>query len=62
VQLAYNLPEQLCRNHLGGIRVKLFVNAQNALTFSACDLVDPEVSFTSSPLQRCFFTGINLNF
>ncbi|WP_027450824.1 SusC/RagA family TonB-linked outer membrane protein [Xylanibacter brevis] len=62
VQLAYNLPENLCRKHLGGVGVKVFVNAQNALTFSACDLVDPEVSFTSSPLQRCFFTGINLNF
>ncbi len=62
VQLAYNLPESLCRNYLGGIRVKVFFNAQNALTFSACDLVDPEVTFTSSPLQRCFFTGINLNF
>ena len=62
VQLAYNLPEQLCKNYLGGVRVKVFFNAQNALTFSACDLVDPEVTFTSSPLQRCFFTGINLNF
>lgn len=62
VQLAYNLPESLCRNYLGGIRVKVFFNAQNALTFSACKLVDPEVTFTSSPLQRCFFTGNNLNF
>lgn len=62
VQLAYNLSEAFCREHLGGVRVKVFFNAQNWLTFSACDLVDPEVSFTSSPLQRCFFTGINLNF
>ena len=62
IQLAYNLPATFCRNYLGGVGVKVFFNAQNALTFSACDLVDPEVTFTSSPMQRCFFTGINLNF
>ena len=62
VQLAYNIPTNVCQNVLGGLRVKLFVSAQNALTFSACDLVDPEVTFTSSPIQRCFFTGITLNF
>lgn len=61
-QIAYNLPEQFCKNHLGGVGVKVFFNVQNALTFSACNLVDPEVTFTSSPLQQCFFTGINLNF
>ncbi|UKK49043.1 SusC/RagA family TonB-linked outer membrane protein [Prevotella sp. E9-3] len=62
ISLAYNLPETICRNYLSGLRAKVFVNAQNLVTFSACDLVDPEVSFTSSPLQRCFFTGISLNF
>ncbi|MGN0069611.1 MAG: SusC/RagA family TonB-linked outer membrane protein, partial [Prevotella sp.] len=62
ISLAYNLPAAFCRDHLGGVRVKVFFNAQNLLTFSACDLVDPEVTFTSSPLQRCIFTGINLNF
>lgn len=62
VQLAYNIPTNVCQNVLGGLRVKLFVSAQNVLTFSACDLVDPEVTFTSSPIQRCFFTGITLNF
>lgn len=62
ISLAYNLPELLCKNYLGGVRVKLFVNAQNLLTFSATDLVDPEVTFTSSPLQRCIITGINLKF
>ena len=62
ITLAYNLPENCSNNILGGLRVKVFVSAENALTFSSCDLVDPEVSFTSSPIQKCFFTGISLNF
>ena len=62
ISLAYNLPDLFCRNYLGNLKVKIFVNAQNLLTFSGCDLVDPEVAFTSSPLQRCFITGIQLNF
>lgn len=62
ISLAYNLPELFCRNYLGGIRLKVFVNAQNLVTLSACDLVDPEVSFTSSPLQRTIFTGVNIKF
>ncbi|MGI6242230.1 MAG: SusC/RagA family TonB-linked outer membrane protein [Prevotella sp.] len=62
ITLAYKLPEVWCNNFLGGLRLKIFVSAQNAFTFSGCDLVDPEVSFTSSPIQKCFFTGINLDF
>ena len=62
VALSYTLPERFCQNKLGGVRVKIFVDAQNLLTFSACDLVDPEVTFTSSPLQRTIFTGVKLNF
>lgn len=62
ISLAYNLPDSFCRNYLGGLRVKVFVNGQNLFTKSACDLVDPEVSFTSYPLQRCISTGINLRF
>ena len=60
--LAYNLPEAFCHNVLGGVRVKVFLEGQNLLTFSGCDLVDPEVTFTSSPLQRTIFTGVKLNF
>lgn len=60
--LAYNLPEHFCQNVLGGVRVKVFLEGQNLLTFSGCDLVDPEVTFTSSPLQRTIFTGVKLNF
>lgn len=62
ISLGYNLPDSFCRNYLGGLRVKLFVNGQNLFTKSACDLVDPEVSFTSYPLQRCISTGINIRF
>lgn len=62
VSLAYHLPESICRNYLGGTRVKIFVNGQNLFTKAACDLVDPEVSFSSYPLQRCISTGINIKF
>lgn len=62
MSLAYNLPDNLCQNQLGGLRVKLFIEGQNLLTFAACDLVDPEVTFTSSPLQRTVWTGVKLNF
>lgn len=62
ISLGYNLPDSFCRNYLGGLRVKVFVNGQNLFTKSACDLVDPEVSFTSYPLQRCISTGINIRF
>lgn len=62
LSLGYNLPDVFCRNYLGGVRIKVFVNGQNLLTKSACDLVDPEVSFTNYPLQRCISTGINVRF
>ena len=62
ISLGYNLSDSFCRNYLGGTRVKIFVNGQNLLTKSACDLVDPEVGFTSYPIQRCISTGINVRF
>lgn len=62
ISLGYNLPDSFCRNYLGGTRMKIFVNGQNLLTKSACDLVDPEVGFTSYPIQRCISTGINVRF
>ena len=60
--VAYNLSEQFCKTHLGGFRTKFFLEGQNLLTFAACDLVDPEVTFTSSPLQRTVCMGINVKF
>lgn len=62
ISLGYNLPDSFCNNCLGGLRLKIFVNGQNLFTKSACDLVDPEVGFTSYPLQRCISTGINIRF
>ena len=62
VSLAYSLPKMFCQKYLGGIGIKIFVNGQNLFTKAACDLVDPEVSFTSYPLQRCISTGINVKF
>ena len=60
--VSYKLPENFCRNYLGGRRVKIFVQGQNLLTWSRTRLQDPEVTFTSYPLQRTITTGINLNF
>ncbi len=60
--VAYTLPQTFCRNFLAGVRPKFFVNVQNLCTISACDWVDPEVSFTSYPLQRTWSFGINLKF
>lgn len=62
VYVAYTLPEQICRNFLGGVRPKFFVSGQNLLTLSACNWVDPEVSFTSYPLQRTWSFGVNIKF
>ena len=53
--VSYKLPENFCRNYLGGLRVKIFVQGQNLLTWSRTRLQDPEVTFTIT-------TGINLNF
>ena len=60
--VSYKLPENFCRNYLGGLRVKIFVQGQNLLTWSRTRLQDPEVTFTSYPLQRTITTGINLKF
>lgn len=60
--VSYKLPENFCRNYLGGLRVKIFVQGQNLLTWPRTRLQDPEVTFTSYPLQRTITTGINLNF
>jgi TonB-linked SusC/RagA family outer membrane protein len=60
--VGYTLPQTFCRNFLGGVRPKLFVNVQNLCTISACNWRDPEVSFTSYPLQRTWSMGVNIKF
>ena len=62
MSIGYTLPDIFCQNYLGGTRVKIFISGQNLLTFSGCNLQDPEVSFTNYPLQRCISTGINVKF
>ena len=62
MSIGYNLPDTFCQNYLGGARVKIFVTGQNLVTFSGCELQDPEVNFTNYPLQRCISTGINVKF
>ncbi|MDE6449409.1 MAG: SusC/RagA family TonB-linked outer membrane protein [Muribaculaceae bacterium] len=60
--LGYTLPQTFCRNYLGGVRPKIFVNVQNLCTLSGYSWDDPEVSFTSYPLQRTWSVGLNLKF
>jgi len=62
LNIAYNLPESFTRKYLGNLRVKILAGGQNLLTMSATDLVDPEVGFTSYPLQRNINFGINIKF
>ncbi|MDE6153051.1 MAG: TonB-dependent receptor, partial [Muribaculaceae bacterium] len=60
--LGYSLPQAFCRNYLGGVRPKIFVNVQNLCTISGYSWDDPEVSFTSYPLQRTWSVGVNIKF
>lgn len=60
--LAYTLPQTFCRNFLAGIRPKIFVNVQNLCTISGYNWEDPEVSYTSYPLQRTWSVGVNIKF
>lgn len=60
--IGYTLPQTFCRNYLAGVRPKFFANVQNLFTISGCDWVDPEVSYTSYPIQRTWSMGINLKF
>jgi TonB-linked SusC/RagA family outer membrane protein len=63
VMIGYTLPKIFSQNHLGGLKIKVFVAGQNLLTKAACGLVDPEVTdFTASPLMRGFNMGINIKF
>ncbi len=63
VSVGYSLPDSFCRNHFGGVRVKLFVDGQNLLTKAACSLVDPEVmDFSNYPMLKGFNFGVNVKF
>ncbi|MES2890982.1 MAG: SusC/RagA family TonB-linked outer membrane protein [Bacteroidota bacterium] len=59
IHVEYNLPYTLIKRlKISG--VKFFVNAQNLATWSAYDLVDPEVSLPNYPIQKVVNFGINI--
>jgi TonB-linked SusC/RagA family outer membrane protein len=59
IEIGYTLPYQLTRRlKLGAVRV--FVNAQNLVTWAEFERVDPEVSGKEYPIQRVINTGINI--
>jgi TonB-linked SusC/RagA family outer membrane protein len=59
VNVAYNLPYKWIKKlKLAGI--KFFANGQNLFTWSAYDMVDPEVSMPNYPMQRVINAGINI--
>ncbi len=62
MHVAYNIPESFSRRYLWNLRFRIFVDGQNLWTQAACDLVDPEVSFTNYPIQRNVNIGINVKF
>jgi len=63
ISLGYTIPDSFSRNYLGRMKIKVFVEGQNLLTQSACNLVDPEVTnFTNSALLRGINTGVNIKF
>ncbi len=74
IQLGYTLPERITKK-FGVQRLKLYVNAENLLTFSHCTFVDPESSefggnMDSSgansarnyPSLRYYGVGLNVTF
>jgi TonB-linked SusC/RagA family outer membrane protein len=66
IQLSYDLPERWLKV-LRISRVKVFVNAQNYLTFTKFRLGDPERQVTRSgiidyPIAKTLTSGINLTF
>lgn len=62
INVAYTLPDAVCKRYLGGTTVKLFVSGQNVFTKADFTLDDPEVRFTNYPLQRVISTGVNVKF
>jgi hypothetical protein len=59
VNVAYNLPYKWIKK-LKVAGIKFFANGQNLFTWSAYDMVDPEVSMPNYPMQRVINAGINI--
>lgn len=65
IQLSYRLPVKLFHNTVKG--VKIFANAQNALTFTKMKDFDPEMNLKNGtyyqyPSVRMFSAGVNVSF
>ena len=62
VALSYSFPDAyLKKAHIQGARI--YINAQNLLTFTNYKVGDPETfSYTSVPVQRTIVCGLNFNF
>ena len=63
VALSYSLPEAYLKKvHMSGARI--FINAQNLLTFTNYKVADPEefADYTNMPVQRTIVCGLNFNF
>ncbi|MDF2192318.1 SusC/RagA family TonB-linked outer membrane protein [Paraflavitalea sp. CAU 1676] len=59
IELGYSLPYSWTKRlKLGGVRV--FVNAQNLLTWAEFERGDPEVNGKEYPMQKVINTGINI--
>lgn len=61
VEIGYTLPKRLTQKaNVAGIRI--FINATNALIWSAFDRVDPETYGGVYPIQRIINGGLNVKF
>lgn len=61
INLQYTFPYAwTSRFKVSGITA--FINAQNLFTWSAYDLVDPEVGYGAYPIQKVYNMGINIKF
>ena len=63
VAVSYSFPDSyLKKAHIQG--AKIYINAQNLLTFTNYKVADPETfnDFTTLPIQRTIVCGLNFNF
>ncbi len=63
IELGYNMPTYLTRR-IRAKMVRVYVNAQNAFTFSAVKLFDPESGGDQNtvPLLKAYTVGLNIKF
>jgi hypothetical protein len=64
ILVSYTIPGNLFRNQIKGVRI--FVQAQNLLTFTKFTGFDPEdynnIAQYAYPLPRIFTSGVDINF